>query len=145
MLESFLSQKALKLYLESPSSHHWACAGMEEMGPQEIGWLARQGTLLICCRDIWQKPISDRDLYWGFQNVKELPFTDLESSRSLSPKGKLSSFHFLLPLSINQYREFHSGALVQGWRSECTFPLPFLLSLSSSQHRKARVSIWLYP
>jgi hypothetical protein len=45
------------------------------------------------------------------------------------------SLSLSLSLSTSQHREFHSGAFMQGWRSELIFLLPFPFSLCTSQHR----------
>jgi hypothetical protein len=45
--------------------------------------------------------------------------------------SKGATFLFSLFLSTSQHREFHSGALMQGWRGEWIFPLSSPLSLST--------------
>jgi hypothetical protein len=72
-------------------------------------------------------------------------FTELKSSHfSLSKRATfLLSFAFL-SLSTSHYREFHSGALVQGWRDEWIFLLPFPLFPPASI-KEANLFTWLYP
>jgi hypothetical protein len=66
-------------------------------------------------------------------------FADLESSPSLSLKGQLSSFPFPLSHSLTANIGLDSGAFGHGWRCEWIFPLPFPLSVSTSQHKGIQI------
>jgi hypothetical protein len=73
----------------------------------------------------------------------------LQESRKLSVSFSERATFLLsfspLSLSTSQHRECHSGILMQRWKGEWIFLLPFPLSLPTISIGEANIFTWLHP